>query len=50
MPTSQELIPQNTSFFMPQSQKYAEWTNHFCAAHKGNFFISKQVHLSTHEV
>ena len=22
---------------MPQSQKYAEWNNHFCAAHKGDF-------------
>ena len=25
MPTSRELIPKNTSFFMPQLQKYAEW-------------------------
>ena len=33
MPTSQELIPKNTSFFMPQLQKYAEWNSHFCAAH-----------------
>ena len=33
MPTSQELIPKNTSFFMPQLQKYAEWNNHFSAAH-----------------
>ena len=40
MPTLQKLIPQNTSFFMPQSQKYyAEWNNHFCAAHKGDFFL-----------
>ena len=22
---------------MPQSQKYAQWNNHFCAAHKENF-------------
>ena len=30
---------------MPQSQKYyAEWNNHFCAAHKGDFFTSKQVY------
>ena len=35
---------------MPQSQKYAEWNNHFCAAHKGDFFTSKQVYLSAHEV
>ena len=38
MPPSQKLIPQDTSFFMPQSQKYyAEWNNHFCDAHKGIF-------------
>ena len=49
MPTSQELIPKNTSFFMPQLQKYAEWNSHFCAAHLGNFFTSKQVDLSAHE-
>ena len=25
---------------MPQSQKhYAEWNNHFCAAHKGDFLL-----------
>ena len=28
----------NTSFFMSQLQKYVEWNNHFCAAHKGNLF------------
>ena len=40
MPTLQKLIPQNTSFFMPQSQKYyAEWNNDFCPAHKGDFFL-----------
>ena len=52
MPTSQKFIPQNTflitfliHFFnstkkMPQSQKYyAEWNNHFCAAHKGDFLL-----------
>ena len=40
MPTLQKLIPQNTSFFMPQSQKYyAEWNNHFCAAHKSDFLL-----------
>ena len=51
MPTSQTLILQNTTFFMPQSQKYyAEWNIHFCAAYKGNFFTSKQVYLSAHEV
>ena len=44
MPTSQKLILQNTSLFMSQSQKYyGEWNNHFCAAHKRNFFTSKQV-------
>ena len=37
MPTSQKLIPQNTCFFMPKSQKFAEWNNHFCAAHKDDF-------------
>ena len=51
MPTLQKLIPQSTSFFMPQSQKYyAEWNNHFCAADKGIFFTSKQVYLSAHKV
>ena len=51
MPTSQKLIPKNTSFSMPQSQKYhAEWNNHFCAAHIGDFLTSKQVYLSAHEV
>ena len=50
MLTSQKLIPQNASLFMPQSQKYAEWNNHFCAAHKGDFFTSKQVYLSAHDV
>ena len=36
---------------MPQSQKhYAEWNNHFCVARKGDFFTSKQVYLSAHEV
>ena len=35
---------------MPQSQKYAEWNNHFCFALKGDFFNSKQVYLSAHEV
>ena len=49
MLTSQKLIPQNASFFMPQSQKYAEWNNHFCAAHEGHFFTIKQVYLSAHE-
>ena len=40
----------NIHFFMPQSQKYcAEWNN-FCAAYKGDFFTSKQVYLSAHEV
>ena len=24
---------------MPQSQKYVEWNNHLCAAHKGDFFL-----------
>ena len=24
---------------MPQSQYYAEWNNHFCAAHKGDFLL-----------
>ena len=38
MPTSQKFIPQNKSFFIPQSQKYyAEWNNHFCAAQRGIF-------------
>ena len=51
MPTSQKLIPKNTSFFMPQSQKYyAEWNNHFCAAHEGDCFTSKQVYLAAHDV
>ena len=51
MPTLQKLIPQNTSFFMPQSQKYyAEWNNHFCAAHEGDCFTSKQVYLAAHDV
>ena len=28
---------------MPQSQKYyAEWNNHFCPAHKGNFLQVKK--------
>ena len=36
---------------MHQSQKYyVEWNNHFCAAHKGNIFTSKQVYFSTDEV
>ena len=35
---------------MPQSQKYAEWNNNFCAAHKGNFSANKQVYLSAHKV
>ena len=36
---------------MPQSQKkYAEWNNHFFAAHKGDFFTSEQVYLSAHKV
>ena len=40
MPTSQKLILQNTTFFMPQSQKcYAEWNIHFCAAYKAIFFL-----------
>ena len=52
MPTSQKLIPQNASFFMPLLRKcYVEWNNHFCAADKGYFFsTSKQVNLSAHEV
>ena len=37
MPTSQKLIPKNTSFCMPKSKNYAEWNNHFCAAQKDNF-------------
>ena len=37
MPTLQKLILENTSFFMPQSRKYAEWKDHFCAARKANF-------------
>ena len=48
--TSQKLIPQNTSFFMPQSQKYMEWNNHFCTAHTGDFFISNRVYLSAQEL
>ena len=36
---------------MPQSQKYyAEWNNHFCAAHKGHFVTCKQVYISADEV
>ena len=36
---------------MRQSQKYyAEWNNHFCAAHKSDFFTSKQVYLSAQEI
>ena len=51
MPTLQKLIPQNTSFFMLQSQiYYAECNNHLCAAYKCDFFTSKQVCLSAHEV
>ena len=51
MPTSQKLIPQNTSFFMTQSQKfYAGWNNHVCNAYKDDFCTSKQVYLSAHEV
>ena len=33
MPTSQKLIPQKTSFLMPQVQKYSEWNKCCCAAH-----------------
>ena len=52
MPTWQKLIPQNTSFFMPQWQKYyTQWNNHFCAAHKGKFLqVNKYVfQLSKYE-
>ena len=46
MPTSQKLIPQNQSFFMPQWQQYfAEWSNHFCAAYKGDFFTRKHIYI-----
>ena len=37
-------------FSMPQLQKCAEWNGHFCAAHKGDFFTSKQVYFTAHEV
>ena len=49
-PTLQKLLPQNTTFFMPQSQKYAEWNNHFCAVHKGDFLTSKQVYLPSQQL
>ena len=36
---------------MLQSQNYhAEWNNHFFAAHKSDFFTSKQVYLSARKV
>ena len=31
---------------MPQSEKYyAEWNHHFCAAHKGDFFLQLKKYI-----